>query len=389
MIMPGYKIELLQYESKENYYNKQFKEYVGSYLDYVYLPPFFKNLSNINPIKSINFIPDDNRSGILEEPIAKINGMDFHLSVKGIGSVIDPYNQHVLTPPNIIEAITNHELREKILKIDSNADRLITNELWLRGSPYGGQGIEHAQTALNISEMAEIDNLNGFLIAPVINVSVLPDDISNVIKNIYWYRKYPGIIVQEKRLVPSNIRLYFHSTNAIGTNASYVYDMLNISNKEQALEIEKNFIKSGMASLTLYARTLEYDGTFYKGLDYYDVWLDKDAVLSPNGSIYFVDLEGIEPVKLTLEGAREKIEDQFYRGMYEFMYAYERISQERRARFGYFGNNKRQDMVYVFKEALYKDPIIEFSNIGIEELQINIKNNMNQEKLYIRIPIVN
>ena len=35
------------------------------------------------------------------------------------------------------------------------------------------------------------------------------------------------------------------------------------------------------------------DGGTFSGLDYFDVWIDKDAVIAPNGTVYFVDLEGL------------------------------------------------------------------------------------------------
>src|SRR5207249_9590954 len=74
----------------------------------------------------------------------------------------------------------------------------------------------------------------------------------------------------------------------------------------------------------------------YSGLDFYDVWLDKDAVLAPDGTIFWVDLEGLQAITIggmdrdDLEfNIEEKMEHQIYRSLYEFMYAYEQIERER------------------------------------------------------------
>ena len=75
---------------------------------------------------------------------------------------------------------------------------------------------------------------------------------------------------------------------------------------------------------------------------FYDVWLDKDAVLAPDGTIYFVDLEGLEWITVGENNIHEKIRDQIYRSLYEFMYAYEQIERERSKRFGEMADRKVQ-----------------------------------------------
>ena len=138
------------------------------------------------------------------------------------------------------------------------ADRLITGELWLRGSPYGGQGLEHASTALRVSEMADLTSIGGFLIAPVVKVCFLPQSLEDRLRQVYWYRRYPGRMVQEVRLVPSNVRVYFHSKNTVGNNIRYLFDLFSVSSSAQAVQFETNFVRSTVAMLTLFARTLTY-----------------------------------------------------------------------------------------------------------------------------------
>jgi hypothetical protein len=56
------------------------------------------------------------------------------------------------------------------------------------------------------------------------------------IKEIYWYRKFAGRIVQETRLVPSNVRVYFHSGRTIGGNIGEIFRLFKIDENEKALE---------------------------------------------------------------------------------------------------------------------------------------------------------
>ena len=119
------------------------------------------------------------------------------------------------------------------------------------------------------------------------------------------------------------MRIYFHSGSTIGANVGSVFDLFGIDENDKAMEFLVNFVKSGIAFLTLFTRSLKIneDGTF-SGLDFYDVWLDKDAVLAPNGTIYFVDLEGLEWITMS-EKSQGEDRRSIYRSLYEFMFAYE------------------------------------------------------------------
>src|SRR2546428_13807862 len=100
-------------------------------------------------------------------------------------------------------------------------------------------------------------------------------------------------MVQEARLVPANVRIYFHSGSTIGGNINSVFDPFGIDEKDKTLRFLENFVKSGIAFLTLFARSLDSneEGTF-SGLDFSYVWVDKDTVLAPDVTIYFLDFEG-------------------------------------------------------------------------------------------------
>ena len=126
------------------------------------------------------------------------------------------------------------------------------------------------------------------------------------------------------------------------------------------------------------------DGTF-SGLDFYDVWLDKDAVLAPDGTIYFVDLEGLEWITVEKKRMAEKIDDQIYRSLYEFMYAYEQIERERSARFGSTADRKMQ-FEYLLRESLKDDEVVDLVSEG-ESLKLEIGNILREQQLTKKFPI--
>jgi hypothetical protein len=163
--------------------------------------------------------------------------------------------------------------------------------------------------------------------------------------------------------------------------------MFQLDNNDKALEFLRNFVKSGIAYLTLFVRTLKdnMDGTF-SGLDFYDVWLDKDAVLAPNGTIFFVDLEGLEWITLEEKKISEKIDDQIYRSLYEFMYAYEQIERERSARFG-DSIDRQGQFEYLLKDALKDDEVVDLESEG-QSLKLVIGNILGEQRLTKGFPIL-
>lgn len=353
----------------------------------VYLPESMRPFMNFAPKGKKEFIADDNRGAVAALPCLQLDGTDFYLSIKGIGSTTNPFSQQLLGKADICNLLKDSELKERIVNSEEKAPRYITGELWLRGSPYGGQGLEHATTSMNISEMADLTTIHGFRVAPLLKIVFFPENFENKTKEIHWYRKFPGTIVQEIRLVPSNVRVYFHGGSTIGGNIGAIYRLFEIDNDEKALKFLKNFVKSGISFLTLFVRSMKNnaDGTF-GGLDFYDVWLDKDAVLAPDGTVYFVDLEGLEWINIPEIKVKEKINDQIYRSLYEFMYAYEQIERERARRFGHQMDRKLQ-FAYLLREALNDDEVVQVENNG-DRLQLVIDNILREKRLLENFAII-
>jgi hypothetical protein len=114
--------------------------------------------------------------------------------------------------------------------------------------------------------------------------------------------------------------------------------------------------------------------------------LDKDAVLAPDGTVYFVDLEGLEWINVAEKNVHEKIEDLIFRSLYEFMYAYEQIERERSRRFGDLMDRKAQ-FEYLLREALKDDDVVRVAREG-DRLQLVLGNILGEKRLMKERPII-
>jgi hypothetical protein len=387
MKLKGLPLNLNMYETSEIVTNKHFQEFKMHEFESIYLPESMKPFTDLSPLGTKEFIADDNRGAVSTLPSLKMDGTDFYLSVKGIGSTTNPFSHQLLGKAELCHLLKDSRLKERIVNSEGSAPRYLTGELWLRGSPYGGQGLEHATTSMRVSEMADLTSIHGFRVAPLVKIVFLPEGLEYEVKKIYWYRRFGGRMVQETRLVPSNVRIYFHSGSTVGGKVSSIFDLFGIDENDKALEFLKNFVKSGIAFLTLFTRSIKSneDGTF-SGLDFYDVWLDKDAVLAPDGTVYFVDLEGLEWITVVEKKVHEKIDDQIYRSLYEFMYAYEQIERERSARFGIMTDRKVQ-FEYLLREALKDDEVIDLAREG-QSLELVVGNILGEQRLIKKFPII-
>lgn len=385
--MKGLRLSLDAFEASETLTNKHFQQFKMPEFERLYLPESMRPFTEINPSARKDFLIDDNRGAVSTSSSLTIDGTSFYLSVKGIGSTTNPFSQQPLGKAEVCSLLRDPTLKDRIVNSKETAPRYITGELWLRGSPYGGQGLQHAATSMRVSEMADLTSIHGFRVAPVVKIVFIPDGLEKDVKQLYWYRRFAGRIVQETRLIPSNVRIYFHSGSTIGSNIGAVFDLFGIDSNGKAMEFLKNFVKSGIAFMTLFTRSMKSneDGTF-SGLDFYDVWLDKDAVLAPDGTIYFVDLEGLEWITVGKEKVQEKIDDQIYRSLYEFIYAYEQIERERAARFGDMTDRKIQ-FEYLVREATKDDEIIDLERED-QSLQLVIGNILDEASITGRFPIL-
>ena len=388
----GIPISLNMYEGAGSTTNRYFRRFDMPDFEKVYLPDSVKPFAPADPIGKRELLVDDNRSAVGPEPCMTIDGTDFYFSVKGIGSTTSPFSRQLFTREEIGGLLKDRRMKERVLESrekEMKFPRYLTGELWSRGCPYGSQGMEFATIAMRAAEMSDASttSIHGFKIAPLVKVVTLPDALQKEVTQVYWYRRFRQQMVQETRLIPSNVRIYFHSDWTIGDDTGELFDFFRVDDNDGAMAFLRNFVRSGIAILTLFVRSMSDngDGT-YSGLDFYDVWLDKDAVLAPDGTIFWADLEGLQAIRV---GGRdraevefnveENMEHQIYRSLYEFMYAYEQIERERVKRFGHPTDRKLQ-FEYLLKDALKDDEVVDLRRTD-DSLELVIGNILGEESL--------
>ena len=394
----GMPISLNVYNGAGTITNKYFTSFEMPEFEKIYLPDSLKPFTNMDPIGTKELLIDDNRSAVSRQPYITIDGTDFYFSVKGIGSTTSPFSRQLFKKEEICSLLKNNGIRDRIMnaKEKEKFPRFVTGELWSRGCPYGSQGLEFASIAMRATEMSDASttSIHGFRIAPLVKIVKLPKALKEEVTQVYWYRRFKQEMVQETRLIPSNVRIYFHSDWTIGDDTGELFDFFRIDSNDKAMDFLRNFIKSGIAILTLFVRSMRNNenGT-YTGLDFYDVWLDKDAVLAPDGTIFWADLEGLQEITIggkdmaDLEfNIEENMEHQIYRSLYEFMYAYEQIERERIKRFAHITDRKIQ-FEYLLRDALKDDEVVDLHR-GPDSLELIIGNILREEKLAKKFTIL-
>jgi hypothetical protein len=394
----GMPISLNVYDGAGTITNRYFTSFQMPEFEKIYLPDSAKPFTDMDSIGTKELLIDDNRSAVTSQPYMTIDGTDFYFSVKGIGSTTSPFSRQLFKKEEICSLLKNNGIRDRIMnaKEKEKFPRFLTGELWSRGCPYGSQGLEFTSIAMKAAEMSDASttSIHGFRIAPLVKIVKLPKALQQEVAQVYWYRRFKQEMVQEARLIPSNIRIYFHSDWTIGDDTGELFDFFHIDSNDKAMDFLRNFVKSGIAILTLFVRSMNNnDNGTYSGLDFYDVWLDKDAVLAPDGTIFWADLEGLQTITIggrdraDLEfNIEENMEHQIYRSLYEFMYAYEQIERERIKRFGHLTDRKIQ-FEYLLRDALKDDEVVDL-NRGSDCLELVIGNILGEEKLTKKFTIL-
>ncbi len=311
----------------------------------------------------VSGVRDDNRSALLPSARCVVRERQFLAAVKGCGAAVDAYENAPLAAGRVRGICHDAVLAASLATEDGLEPGFITAERWFGNTPYGGQAPDNAAIGLLTSLRAVDAQIAGFPICPIVAMLRLPDDIAAVASRFFWYRRYEGEFWQEVRLMPSNVRLYFHSPITFGVDTSRALALFGIASFEDAERFLANLARSSLAALTLYARTLRHDDVrgAYAGLGYHDVWLDKDAVIAPDGTLHFADLEGIEETPAPDASAvREEIGRQFHRNVYEATYALEALAWEVDRRWRAFRSpaERRRWILDVLERACVADPFL-------------------------------
>ncbi len=314
-------------------------------------------------------VRDDNRSALVPARRWTIGSREFLTAIKGCGAAVDAYENAPLTAGRIRGICHDPALVSRLAGEDGADQGFITGERWFGNTPYGGQAPDNAAIGLLASLRAVDAQIAGFAICPIVAMVRLPDEIARVASRFFWYRRYEGDFWQEVRLMPSNVRLYFHSPITFGVDTSRALSLFGIASFEDAEAFLENLARSSLAALTLYARTLRHDPVHgaYAGLSYHDVWLDKDAVIAPDGAMHFADLEGIEEApSADASAVREEIGRQFHRNVYEATYALEALAWDvdRRWRAFRTPGDRRRWILDVLERACIADPFLSLERRG-------------------------
>ncbi len=249
-------------------------------------------------------IPDGNRSVVLPEVRLAHAGREWMLSIKGAGASTPAYDAF---PVDVLEA------------------RVITAESWMGDAPYGGQGEHGAADALALSALLDGEStLHGACMCPTIAIVPIPE--AHVRRECFWYRRFRGAFLQEHRLVPSDVRLFHGTDGALGRDAERALRGLGVSDVRALDAFAERYLATGIAALTLWARSArEHEGVL-EGLDYGDAWLDKDAVIAADGAVFLVDLESFDWTPVTHRtSAEQHVRRQIDRNYYELMYGLDAI----------------------------------------------------------------
>jgi len=266
-------------------------------------------------------IPDGNRAAVLPDQQVELWGRTFMVGVKGVGARVGLYEEGPL-------AFTG---------MGALKGRAFTSESWFGENPWGALSEGACAEDAAVTELCGPDGIEGFHACPVVSASPLPEWVMRGARERYWYRRLGGgaAFYQQLRLMPSNVRLYHESESTLGRGTAPMLEAFGVRDVEALDEFIENYLRSGMATLTLAARTARRAGRGWRAMDYSDVWLDKDSVVAPDGTLFFADLEGLEWVPMhTAEEAASRVRRQFDRNYYELMYGLDRLLGEREAMAG-------------------------------------------------------
>ncbi len=334
-----------------------------------YIPELLWKLAGRPAGTPVAGVRDDNRSALLPDRRWRVRDREFLAAVKGCGAAVDAYENAPLTAGRLRGICHGPALLAPLEAEDGVAQGCITGERWFGNTPYGGQAPDNAAIGLLTSLRARDAEIAGFPICPIVAIVRIPDAVASVASQFFWYRRYEGEVWQEIRLMPSNVRVYFHSPVTFGVDTSRALSLFGLESFEDAERFLGNLARSSLAALTLYARTLRHDDArgCYAGLAYHDVWLDKDAVIAPDGTMHFADLEGIEETPAAnAAAAREEIGRQFHRNVYEATYALEALAWEVDRRWRAFREpgGRRRWILDGLERAGVADPVLALERRG-------------------------
>ncbi len=278
--------------------NKYFPDISNSELfDKAYLPASVLDLAGVEiPHNSLNGRISGGRATTLDE-VFRIGDQEFKVNIKGSSSRAEVRSEHlynVRDGNDIAEINPDYRSRLKQVSrksktringryIDFIADDAVTER------PYGGQNFEWGVDALHLSTSIRPRNLN-MLICPTISVPHLKKSFMPSLFRQNNHEQYMGMLGQEIRLLPSNVRLM--DDLGIVKLTPKLFEHLN--GKERR-DFKYNLITSLLQAATVSARTCrKVSGDKYTAVVLDMSAVDRDCAIAADGKAYYTDLESIE-----------------------------------------------------------------------------------------------
>ncbi|MCI4320983.1 MAG: hypothetical protein L3K18_03220 [Thermoplasmata archaeon] len=354
-----------------------------------FVPRLLWELAGRPPGTPAEGIRDDNRSALLPAHRTVVGSQEYVVSVKGCGAKYDAFQPRRLSHGILREICHDPELRRSLEGREGEIPNFLLGERWWGYAPYGGQAADNALVSLLASLRADVDQIAGFHICPVVAAVQLPPAIAAVASQFYWMRRYDGAYWQEVRLMPSNVRLYFHSPLTLGVDPARVLALYQLDSLERCADFLEHLLASAIAATTLLARTLRYDSdrSLYTGLDFFEVYLDKDSVVAGDGTLHFADLEGVEPFQAENPHAvKERIFGQFYQNIYEASYAVEMVARTVWSTLGITASesDRRAWTLERLEHAVQSDPYVRVHRSG-ERLTLTVEPAVDPEKTSLEL----
>lgn len=291
-------------------------------------------------------IPDGNRGAVVPDLLVEHAGREWVVGVKGIGARHPMFGQGHLAAAGTPRP----------------GDRQFTSEAWFGENPWGSMSEQACREDAAVTDLADGEAIEGFHVCPMLRAEPLPKDIMERARSTWWYRRLdrPGVHYQQLRLLPSDVRLFYASEFTLGTRLPQVLEAFGVDDLPDLDAFIDRYLSSGLAALTLIARTVEpHDAWGHRALDYDDVWLDKDSLLAPDGTLHFADIEGLAWVPLRdADEARHRTVRQFNRNLYELLYGLDCLLDERDRRADHRVTRpaRRRELALRLDMALEGDP---------------------------------
>ena len=294
-------------------------------------------------------LADGNRTVILPDVSVELGGRRYFLSAKGVGALAPLYGD---SPLDVVDPDGD----------DPATVRDFTGEAWFGEAPFGAQGEINARLACDLTALtAGRAELHGFAICPVVAVVEVPHERVAAGAARWWYRRWRGPWLQEQRLVPSDVRLFHASDRTLGRSPDLVLEEFGVRDGPALDAFVDRYLASGIAAVTLFARTLKRVPWGVHGLDFEHVWLDKDSVVAPDGTLCFADLEGVDWALAGQDRSVEyRVREQLEHNLYELMYGLDALVRvaERRACRRATQAERRRSVANRVELALARDPFV-------------------------------